>query len=312
MSLQDAGIKSNGLSPIVAGYSKRLSYFNKKVDKLIDRDEPTQVLMEVTPGMAAEMLQRNRELNRNINERYVSDFAADIKNGRWSVTGQGLSFDTNGKLLDGQHRLQACIDAGVSFTTWVAFGISPESFLHHDRGQNRRNGQLFKMAGLPLGNTLSVSTRFVILFETGNISLSPREHGIVSINHADRPAVEDMISWTQARPEFVNLLVDNGGTYRHLTGLSRSYGHALHWIIRSQYPKKGDTFMERLCLGIDIMRGDPIHRVRMKLERATNEKYQMPSAWRAAFVIKAFNAWNKGTALSILKIGGTESFPKVK
>ncbi len=312
MSLQDTGIISNGSAAMVTGYSKRLSFFNKKVDKLIDRSQPTQVLMEVTPGMAAEMLQRNRELNRNINDRYVRDFAADMKTGRWSITGQGLSFDTDGKLLDGQHRLQACIDANVSFTTWVAFGISPESFLHHDRGQNRRNGQLFKMSGFANGNTLSVSARFVMLFEMENISMSAREHGLTSMDHTLRPGVEDMIAWTKERPEFVDLLANNGGTYRYLTGLSKSYGHALHWIIRAQYPKKGDTFIERLCLGIDVTRQDPIHRVRMKLERALSDKHPLPSAWRAAFVIKAFNAWNKNTNLSVLKIGGSESFPKVK
>lgn len=313
MSLQVGGIQSNGLSPTVAGYSKKLSYFNKKVDRLIGRNEPTQVLMEVTPEMACEMLLRNRELNRKIGNRFVSVFAADMKAGRWSVTGQGLAFDTNGKLLDGQHRLQACIDSGATFKTWVAFGIDPESFIHHDRGQSRQNGQLFQMAGFSNGNQMAVAVRFVVLFNQGNISMSGREHGLTTMDHNQRPVVDELIAWAEARPDFSKLLIETGRIYSQATGLAKSYAFALHWVIRQKYPQKGDIFIARLCMGVDVTLNDPIHKLRQKLERIRHDdKHTTPSAWKAAFVIKAFNAWNKNTRLDHFKIGGSETFPQVK
>ena len=59
-------------------------------------------------------------------------------NGDWQLTHQGIAFDTTGRLIDGQHRLHAIIEAGVPVQILVTRGCSASSFSILDRGANRR------------------------------------------------------------------------------------------------------------------------------------------------------------------------------
>lgn len=72
------------------------------------------VLVVVTPELAAEWLSRNTH-NRPIRQPHVQELAWDMRVGRWrGRSHQGIGFDNHGRLIDGQHRLLAVIEAGVA------------------------------------------------------------------------------------------------------------------------------------------------------------------------------------------------------
>lgn len=58
------------------------------------------------------------------------------------MTHQGIAFDTNGRLIDGQHRLHAIIEAGVPIQISVTRGCSAASFSILDRGANRSQSDI--------------------------------------------------------------------------------------------------------------------------------------------------------------------------
>ena len=60
----------------------------------------------ITPKRAAEMLEHNGH-NRPLTRTRVREFAEAMKRGDWQLTHQGIAFDTDGQLKDGQHRLAA-------------------------------------------------------------------------------------------------------------------------------------------------------------------------------------------------------------
>ena len=60
----------------------------------------------VTPEMAREWLTHNTH-NRPVSRQYVEKYARDMRAGRWHYTNQGIGFDVNGVMTDGQHRLLA-------------------------------------------------------------------------------------------------------------------------------------------------------------------------------------------------------------
>src|SRR4051812_13609663 len=66
--------------------------------------------IEVDPGLAEEWLDHN-DNNRSIRDRKVAAFKRDLLAGNWRNIGDPIRFDTNGKLVDGQHRLMALIHA---------------------------------------------------------------------------------------------------------------------------------------------------------------------------------------------------------
>lgn len=76
--------------------------------------------VEITPALASEMLAKNIN-NRPLSQKAVHKLATDLVMDRWQTTHQGIAFDRDGVLADGQHRLQAICLAGrpaVALVCW--------------------------------------------------------------------------------------------------------------------------------------------------------------------------------------------------
>lgn len=65
-------------------------------------------VINITPVLAEKMLQNN-DHNRKIRDTGVKKYMRDIATGNWKQNGVSIVFDENGTLLDGQHRLTACV-----------------------------------------------------------------------------------------------------------------------------------------------------------------------------------------------------------
>lgn len=79
-------------------------------------------IMLVTPALAKSWMALNtgnRPLNRSTVERYKKD----LRQGAWAKTHQGIGFDKQGSLADGQHRLVAIIETGIPVEMVVAWGV---------------------------------------------------------------------------------------------------------------------------------------------------------------------------------------------
>ena len=94
---------------------------------------PTAGQMIVTPNMATEWLEQNKR-NRHIRQSHVDDLAQEIKSGLWKFDGATIRFDTEGNILDGQHRLWAVIESGLSIDTFVVLGLESDVFAVIDTG----------------------------------------------------------------------------------------------------------------------------------------------------------------------------------
>lgn len=77
-------------------------------------------VLNVTPQIAQELLNHNI-INRKLNQRRVALYAKDMKEAKWENIADGISIsvDETGKLLNGQHRLNAIIKANVSIEMFV-------------------------------------------------------------------------------------------------------------------------------------------------------------------------------------------------
>lgn len=78
----------------------------------------------ITPQMARDMLERNK-MNRTIRDKWVRELASLMQAGEFILNGESLSIDSDGQILDGQHRLTACVRANTAFETVVARGLPP-------------------------------------------------------------------------------------------------------------------------------------------------------------------------------------------
>ena len=77
-------------------------------------------VMTITPEIATKMLEKNF-VNRRLNKDRIATYAHDMKNGAWEKVSDGLSlqFDSDENLMNGQHRLNAIIQSGVSQNMFI-------------------------------------------------------------------------------------------------------------------------------------------------------------------------------------------------
>lgn len=108
----------------------------------------------ITPQMAQVYLTHNTD-NRNVRSYTVDFYARQMKQGDWQLNGDSIRFAKNGRLIDGQHRLKACIEAGVPFTTLVVRGLDGESQITMDKPVVRTSADTFKFSEIPNAAALS-------------------------------------------------------------------------------------------------------------------------------------------------------------
>jgi hypothetical protein len=104
-------------------------------------------IVEITPDLAEQWITERNSHNRKLVEAHAERLAGEMKANRWRLTHQGIAFNTNGVLTDGQHRLWAIVLSGVTVRTWVFFNEPVESLGAVDVIRGRTNDEVITLAG---------------------------------------------------------------------------------------------------------------------------------------------------------------------
>src|SRR5262249_37047897 len=99
----------------------------------------------VTPEMATLWLEGKCH-NRPIRDSRVHQYASDMKAGRWRLTHQGVAFDEDDQLIDGQHRLYGLLEANVPVEMLVSRGWARETQQFVDEGLPRSVADVIRLA----------------------------------------------------------------------------------------------------------------------------------------------------------------------
>lgn len=91
----------------------------------------------ITPKQAQHILDNFNHRNRTIRQSHVDRLAKTILDGDFRLTHQGIAFNCDGTLYDGQHRLKAIAQAGKSVRVMVTRGLTEESRDAIDLGAKR-------------------------------------------------------------------------------------------------------------------------------------------------------------------------------
>ena len=152
------------MSKNVAALSKSSSFAGK--------NEPSKqpVLMMVTPEMAQEWLTRNTN-NRRLSKGTVAAYARDIVAGDWLVTGDAIRFDNSGMLIDGQHRLQACIQAELPFNSYVIGGLDSAVMRVIDHPRIRTVADNMHRENLRHPVLMAAASRWLFVFKYGSLAI---------------------------------------------------------------------------------------------------------------------------------------------
>jgi hypothetical protein len=142
-------------------------------------------ILNITPEMAAQMLAQNPE-NRPIKRKWVEKLARDMASGHWQVNGDAIRLNGDGSLIDGQHRLSACVESGVPFTSLVISGLPHDVRATIDGGVKRTYGDRLAMRNVPNSNLVASAVKMLAGIATGQLrytSLTNAEMDMILAAH---------------------------------------------------------------------------------------------------------------------------------
>lgn len=229
---------------------------------------PVTTYERIDPDTAARWLENHNKHNRPLSKLHVKTLATDLSEHRWRVTHQGVAFDWNGDLVDGQHRLQAIVESGVPATLQVTRNVDPKVFEVIDQHRKRTAGQILAMEGITRdAPRFAAMARALLMARFGRsrvtqteaveFALTNREHfeKFLAVSRKFTPAagaafaLASMWGWKIAEPAAERLL---SLTFTGETDPMK----ALYKASESQFPRlgQGDTGLkERFAITMNCL-----------------------------------------------------------
>lgn len=247
----------------------------------------------ITPELAAILL-GNNEGNRPKKQRVLDTYVRDMQQGNFRLTGETIILDENGLLMNGQHRLNACILAGVPFPAMIVSGVPRRAFLDLDSGEKRRAADWLSSGNYSEQNakTLAAALRVLWTFDQGAMCSQKRYPS------------NDEIAHTLEQHGKIRQFVSSTFT-KSVKGMPGSLVAALRYLFGQYNDEVAAEFFARLSTGEMLRRDHPILKLRNKL--ASEEHLSQLEV--AALTIKAWNA--AGDPLTTLRYKKGEEFPKI-
>lgn len=263
----------------------------------------------ITPEIAAEYLKTNWR-NRTIRHSHVTRLARDMKAGRWIVTSETIKFDLDGKLIDGQHRLLACTEAGTPFVSWVARNC-PEGVQQALGGSvPRKFGDELVMRGFHHCTLLAGASKTCAIYDQfGHWEPQyPRQMTYFDQAEAFANHQQDIISACT----FVIDRYHAADTGRRIPPTMLS---SLLVQFRKHNAEVGDWFIDKIYSGENMKKGEPVYHLRKLFNPRDGNRRIMHQGLRWAVVIKAYNASCDGVEIGRLAFRAAgpspENFPRI-
>ncbi len=242
----------------------------------------------ITPEQAEKMLRGNTN-NRTLRERLVNRYAHDMENGDWLPNGEAIVM--NGRtLIDGQHRLHACVKSGVPFKTVLVTGVSLDAVYTIDTGAARNLSDILSLNGVNDSRSVAGVITMGWLWDNGKY---------VGANVT--PSISDLMRWFESNPgveaalESVRLLRPAPFRVRFASMATVALKARQHGLTEEM-----DNFIDSVVTGTNLDQLDAAYHLRnLFLTQATAHK-KLPPRDVHARIIKAWNAHIMGEEMGAL------------
>jgi hypothetical protein len=245
----------------------------------------------------------NRGLKRTIIER----INRDIINETYYLNGEAIIISNDGRLLDGQHRIESVMETKISITTWVIIGVPYEYRTTFDQGTSKTVADYLKMDKVISSKNVAVSLKLLLTYKLG-----------LEVTHKDlanrRWSRQELLTYYDTHSEYIQYALKTFGQNK-FTKVTKSISSivAAHVLISREVPEKiVDTFFDTLTgTGANIESTNPILWLRNKLGELsdTRKKIESHSEYKLNFILRTWNAWIIKKKVSKLRV--INFYPKI-
>jgi hypothetical protein len=254
----------------------------------------TQTVL-VTPELAQEWLAKN-EGNRPLRQNVVQLYATDIAAGKWQMNGETIKLAASGRVLDGQHRLQAIVKTGASVEMLVVFGLQEDSFQTIDTGMRRTMANILGFNGAQNCGVLASIGRWIAILGHGS------EY---TRSNVSSQTVLDMIQQHPLSQHYATKF-SNSAIRSFLPAASG----AVMTLAAEKYGQDViDLFMSNFASGEGLKRGDPVFELRERMIQNRSRIAKLQTQTVVALTIKAIRAYALQRQVGVLRWSANEEWP---
>ena len=272
---------------------------------LLRATTPIRIRMLVAPDMAKEWLETTNIKNRPLSEAHWMKIWLDIIESRWKYNGEPISFGTNGALLNGQHRLQACAESETSIDTDVIFGLDPEAMNTIDIGKVRTAANIAHLEGVENATASCAAAHLILLHENG---------GIQQLGNKDVEPSKPKVNERVRSDRRISAVAG------HASGMGRGLAAPrvmtfCYYVFSDQNPDLAETFFNQLESGAGLTQRSPVYLLRERLRTNSAGKAKLPLLEIVALFFKAWIAYRSGRPVKCLRWNNSganpEGFPEI-
>lgn len=241
----------------------------------------------------------------------IPALAMDMVNDGWKFSHQGIAFNSDGELVDGQHRLQALlladkINPGIVIPMMVTWNLPRESNEKIDINRRRQPGTFLAMEGYASANRLSTTLKWIHLYGLTDFD-EPFDKAHWS-RMLDVAGLRAVLRSHPLAPEGVAV----GSKFQSLGLLTASAAGAGWVICRERYEEATvDEFITGVMTGADLKTGDARLALRNWSINRRERQARADAPVHLAFFLKAFRAFRLGEPVSSLTFKpSVERFPR--
>lgn len=263
----------------------------------------------IGPDWAKQILASN-DNNRHYNpeSKNARQLRSALTRGEWQFNGDAIRIDRTGRLIDGQHRLNAVVQTGIPIDTMIIDGLEPEAQVTMDTGKKRTTRDYLTMRGEKSVAVLSaVLSRCLVRDKYG------LEQGVIGSTYPQ--SISEELAYLESHPHLREITKETARLQSINMPLQASLTGYLLDTFRAIDKEDADFFMQRLADGVGLAPGSPILALRTAL-RKNNEsrRNKLTARHLAALTVKAWNKFRTGEEVTLLvhRAGGAhpEKFPE--
>ena len=259
-------------------------------------------LVLITPELASELLSTNT-CNRKIAKQRLNLYESELKLGRWRSNGESIKVTKSGVLADGQHRLTAIVNSGISAEMVLVTGLEEDVMSTIDTGRPRTASDVLYINGATCANQISSAiNKFLVFKKTGKMI-----EGFSKIR--SKITNSEILDQYNTNPDhYQNLNKYATSIYLKIyQTITTSDIAAIYLILNEKY---GSELIEDFFTSIVEKQG--VGGVLIdRLLRDKTSKRRMLQTEKFALVVKSFGFFRRGIVPKVLAMHVDEKFPAI-
>jgi hypothetical protein len=236
----------------------------------------------IGPLQSKHILKYYNHGNRRPSKNQALKYAKDMESDNWKETGEPISFDKTGNIINGQHRLAAMILADKEYEFLVNYGLDREVFDVIDNGLIRPNSTILELEGYSDTVNLSALTRAIIAYiDNGNYDAK-------DFKGVNQITISEIKEYLEENPDTTNYL----DRYRKSAVVSCSISSFCYWLLSSVVDKSTtEGYLDMVFMGYGLTPNTIEHYLFDKLQR--NKNAAQNKMTKTAIICNVILGWRR-------------------